>query len=363
MKIGVIGDTHLRNKRFYEDTFLHLERALEELKDCDVILHTGDMFDSKDISLETLHRAYMIFRNFNNSYGKRIFAICGNHEKRARGEINAVSLLSDLGCFEYLHNRVVNVNGFSFLAMSYVNDNEAQEELKRLVEENKEKLQGKKVLMIHQNIKDYSPGDGIDLNFLKSLGFFVIVNGHIHKRIYDWPVILPGSLIATSFSEDEIKPRGVTVIDTEKENSVNFIEIKQKPLIIKTLDFKDATKEEIIKEVVKSYNEEKTRNSEAIIKIIIKGTTKSVFVDLSNVMSLKDLFIDIRLEKTELKEAVLLWQGQIEETKSKLEDETMLIKALEEKIKNPKEKLELLYDYDAEEIVNIYLKDKSDFDE
>ncbi|MEM4295611.1 MAG: metallophosphoesterase [Candidatus Anstonellales archaeon] len=361
MKIGIIGDTHLGNKRFYEESFLHLERALNilEKENCDVILHTGDMFDTKDITLQTLHRTFLIFNKIKK---QKVIAICGNHEKRAKDEINAVKLLSDIGCFEYLHNKVLHIDDFSFLAMSHVNEADAQAELDNIIKQRLPEMREKKVLMIHQNIKDYSPGDGIELKYLKSLGFFLIVNGHIHKRIYDWPVILPGSLLATSINEDEAKPRGVTVIDTN--NCIpKFIEIEQRPIVIKQVHFNDATKEEIINTIKEIYKEEKQKNEGAIIKLILKGSTKNAIVDFFNIMSFKDLFLDMDIKKADLKEAVSLWKEQYQEAKLKMDDDNALIKILEGKVEKPEQKLKMLYDYNAEQIAEIYLKESDDINE
>jgi DNA repair exonuclease SbcCD nuclease subunit len=352
MKIGVIGDTHLGNKRFYEESFLHLERALKvlEKENCDVVIQTGDLFDSKDVSLETLYKAFNIFKVFNKM---RIFVISGNHDRRARSEVDAVKLLAHVGCYEYLHDNVVNINDFSFLAMSYVNDANAQEELKNLIEKNKSLMKEKKVLIIHQNIKDYSPGDGLESSYLKSLGFYLIIDGHIHKRIYDWPIILPGSLLATSLVEEEAEKRGVTVIDTEKKEA-RFLEIEQRPIIIETLHFHNATKEEILEKIKKLYHEYKQKEPNAIIKFVLRGSTKSTIIDFATLLSIKDLFLDIKMEKADLKDSIFLWQEKFNEAK-KQDDEKMLIETLKSKVEKPEEKLELLYEYDSQEIVNYFI--------
>jgi len=60
------------------------------------------------------------------------------------------------------------------------------------------------------------------------------------------------------------------------------------------------------------------------------------------------------MEKTDLKDSVFLWQEKFIEAK-KQDDEKMLIETLKSKVEKPEEKLELLYEYEPQEIVNYFI--------
>src|SRR4030095_17193485 len=100
MKIAIFSDPHLGYARFEEDSYIQAERAIESASEkADLILCAGDIFDIKIPKLETLKRAVDIFRKAKVP----VYAIHGNHERRARDMTNPAQLLAASTGMRLLH--------------------------------------------------------------------------------------------------------------------------------------------------------------------------------------------------------------------------------------------------------------------
>ncbi|RME79189.1 MAG: exonuclease SbcCD subunit D [Methanobacteriota archaeon] len=360
MRIAVLSDTHLGHRRFYAESFAQLESSLKTAlaHNPDIIIHPGDMFDNTSPSLDSLNRAYSIFSKFSNS-GVPIYAIAGNHEKLPRDMANPVEFLGATGCFNYLHNTCKLVGEVAFVGMNYLPEDKAKDALELIIEREKDALSSakKRVLVIHQNIKDYAPGEGLTKKWLNSLPFDLILNGHIHKRIYEWPIILPGSTLTTKINEEEVLPRGITVIDLAS-SSVEFKEIEQKPFFYKVLEFDDGKEEEIREAILSLYSSIKGEKPDAIIKIKLKGSTASEKTYIS-LPRMKDLYVDNDLVYKKLEKAVEEWKASLSEKKDIIEaSNEELVKELSKKMENAEEFLSMLYTMEAEDIVKELLREE-----
>ncbi len=305
MKISIISDTHLGfspNEKLEEDSYQNFEEAFTKALDSDLIILAGDLFDSrapktkawayalKILSKATLQenrgvRLVEIDKPLKEASKKTlghlpVIAIHGNHELRAKGEINAIEALENAGLLIYLNmNKVVfekDGERIAIFGFSHVPERFAKEVLDKW---NPRPIEGcYNVLVLHQNIDPfvYSPLEQPTLN-LSNLptGFDLIVDGHIHvstlEKIGESRLLIPGSTISTQFQASEAEiPKGFFKIDT-KERKFDFVEINARKFYYETIE---VSREQNVKEVIEMRIREKIFNNfgkHPIIKIRIGG--------------------------------------------------------------------------------------------
>lgn len=102
MKIGVISDSHFKDKLGYSDYFSDgreaerqavLEAVEHAFKDCSVIVFNGDNLDKKNNSSETIRAFTEFLMRFKD---KTVVVNGGNHEKMGDGS-SALDFLQELG--------------------------------------------------------------------------------------------------------------------------------------------------------------------------------------------------------------------------------------------------------------------------
>ncbi len=320
MKIGILSDSHLGHKRFYEEGLKQLEDALEKLSDAELIIHAGDVFDRATPDMKTLLEAYSIFRCSKSP----VLIITGNHEKTAEGLPDGVEFLDKVGAVKHIGNRVELIESgdkeerIAILGMNYVNEGLAEQHLQELVEKHREELEKAetKILVIHQTIKDYFPGEGMRKAFIEQFGFDLVISGHIHKQVEDLPFLLPGSTLTTKIDEVEIEPRAAFLYDTRTKTLEKRV-LEQRPFFLIDKEVKDGTPTQIREEVEKEYKRIKEEHPDAIVRIRIKGNLKEdVEGDIVTLPSFKDLKVDNFLAHKSIEDRVVEWKSQIEESRS-----------------------------------------------
>jgi len=279
MKIALFSDTHLGYARFEADSYVQAERTLVEAsKQADLILCAGDIFDVKIPKLETLKRAVEIF----NRATVPVIAIHGNHERRSRDTVNPVQLLAASTNIILLHGQdtVFEKNGqkIQIFGLGSVPEEYAEEALKRTLERFKPVDGALKILLIHQSIKELVAGAGeeeLSLEYLETLPFDLIVNGHIHKTItqLDGRFIIPGSTVITQFKKEEMEGKGYFLYDTESRKS-EFIPIASRPFFYEELVFAEANETQIREKVRERVEAIKKEKPDALIAIKLEGTLK-----------------------------------------------------------------------------------------
>lgn len=261
MKIAVISDCHLGygyNSETENDSFENLEEALELAMDSDLILIAGDIFDSRSPRTSVWARAISILTrpllkksnvNFISTskplreISKRcleslpVIAIHGNHDRRMKGEINAVEALDHAGILIHLDNQniVFEKNGVKIAihGMSSIAERFAKQKIEQW---NPQPIEGcKNILLMHQSIDPYvySPLEPPSLtkeNLPK--GFDLIINGHIHGRVFDniqgKPFIIPGSTVITQLERKEAElEKGIYKIEIDSDVKINFVPLIQ----------------------------------------------------------------------------------------------------------------------------------------
>lgn len=251
MRVAILGDLHLGyayDSARREDSFRQADEALSLANSSDLILLTGDIFDSRIPRQEVMARALRIFSEVKTP----IVAIAGTHERRSKMYVNPVQMLEHAGFLRYLHlsstEQQIDGKLVKIYGMSGVPERFAAEILKTW---NPKPSGDINILLIHQNLKEYiyNPNEPNSLQ-LADLppGFDLIVGGHIHwsdkTKAGKTPVLFPGSTIRTQLKKAETKPKAVWFFTPPGRLEQEPLKTQRK-FTYKALDFKDATPSEI----------------------------------------------------------------------------------------------------------------------
>ncbi len=262
MLISILSDLHFGhgwNTRLEKDGYQNAKEAISKCLNSDLILLAGDIFDSRTPRTEawidalrvlskpilTKNKGIKLVKTIDKDLseiskrslsGIPVVAIHGTHERRPKGQINAIEALEQTGFLIYLH-----CNGLIFekdgqkvaiQGMSGVPERYAKQVLDKW---NPRPIEGcYNILMFHQSIDPYiySPLEPPTLN-LSNLpkGFDLIINGHIHTRdktkIDDATLLIPGSTIVTQLKAEEAEvPKGLYQVEVGEETKFNFIPLE-----------------------------------------------------------------------------------------------------------------------------------------
>jgi len=346
MHIAIISDTHFgykENTELSNDCYLNFDQALEYgMKNCDLILMPGDLFDLEDPSQLTLHNTFQILSKHINKQKllpetkikkhllKPIIAIAGTHEYKGKGYTSPIDVLEKS---EYIYqlkhnsivfskdNEVINICG-----MAGVPEKVAKDVIFKIGFQ--PKSEAINILMTHQSYDELLAFDdemvsNLSLEDLPK-GFDLYINGHIHKKhLINSNIgtfLIPGSTIITQIKKNEIlEPRGFYIYDTLTKN----LEFKEIPLQRKYYYFElnenNITKQDIIAKVNEKINEIKNdivktnyNDKELVLNPVLKVkiNAKLALNETTN-LSEKDfdlttviLILDKKLEIQELKNKI-----------------------------------------------------------
>ncbi len=338
MKIVVFSDTHLgycpeMREKEAEENFEKAARLSLELKP-DFVLMAGDIFDTREPSQETISRAIDLFKIFwreksdveilregrKEDYpGVPVITIHGTHERRLPGYTNVLEILEKAGLVFYLREEknkisvkkdgeVVFIFGFSGVPEEFA--------LKTLRELNPKPEGTHNIFVFHQNIKQFLPSEvpGFSLEDLPA-GFDLYVDGHLHspthKKLNEKSILLiTGSTIVTQVRDSE-NEKGVWLYDTETKNLEFFKLPGQRKLFVKTLEFHNATKAEILREV-EDFIRKNLQKPVPIIRIRLRGS-------LEKGLREKDIVFSHVVEKYKGK-AIINIESEFEDLKIKIKE-------------------------------------------
>ena len=314
MRISILSDFHFGfawNTKLENDSFENAREAIEKALDSDLILIAGDIFDSRVPTTEVWARALSILCKPSLAKNKGVklvktidkdlreiskrslsgipvIAIHGTHERRSKGQINAVEVLERTGFLIHLHcnGLIFEKNGIkvAIQGMSGVPERFAKQILDRW---NPKPIEGCfNILMLHQSIDPfvYSPLEPPTLT-MKNLpeGFDLIIDGHIHvheiNRLNDTTLLMPGSTVITQFKLEEANnPKGFYKIELNGEPTIKFIELeKARKFFFKEIEIQPKTPvRDQIEEIITSILKEEFKKP-PYIKIKICGKEVEVF--------------------------------------------------------------------------------------
>lgn len=298
MRIAIFSDLHLGYSRFEEDSYAQAERTIVQASaESDLILCAGDIFDTKVPKLETLKKAVDIFRKAEVP----VYAIHGNHERRAKEFVNPVQLLAAGTGITLLHaeSALFEKDGekAQVFGIGSVPEEYAQEAIRQGFEERFRKEEGAfTILLIHQSIKELVPGakEEVSLEYLETLPFDLIVNGHIHETMakLDGRFLIPGSTVITQLKKSETESKGYYLYDTSARKA-EFREIGSRRFFYEELDFKDAGETDVRESVKELVDRIRAEHPDAIIAVKLKGNLKE---GLSGSDIRLDRYVDVYIE-------------------------------------------------------------------
>ena len=312
MKIAVLSDFHFGyayNSVLEDDSFENAEEAMEKALNSDLILLAGDIFDSRLPRTSVWARAIKVLTKplLKENIGiklvsctkelkdisKRtlnhipVIALHGTHERRSRGELNAIEALENAGILVHLHQNTiifekdgvkVAIHGMSGVPERYAKD--------VLYQWNPKPVEDCfNILILHQSIEPYiySPLDPPSLS-LSNLpkGFDMIIDGHLHisgqDKLDGTTLLFPGSMIVTQLEQNEASAeKGFFEIDIFKELKVEFKKLKKNRKFFYeeiTLDESTSVGEQLENKIKTVLTENFKRNP--LIKLKISGKENDV---------------------------------------------------------------------------------------
>jgi len=262
MKLAVLSDFHFGfgySPELENDSFENADEAMEKALDADLILILGDIFDSRLPKTSTWGNAIKVLVKplTKESRGVKLIqstkemkeiskrtmnhlpvvALHGTHERKGKGETNAVEVMENAGLLIHLHCETVifEKDGINVAihGMSGVPERFAKDVLQQW---NPQPVKGcYNILLLHQSIEPfvYSPLEppSISVSNLPK-GFDLIIDGHIHGhnqiKLGESTLLLPGSTIVTQFekSEDEVE-KGIYFVDLGEEMKIDFVPLEK----------------------------------------------------------------------------------------------------------------------------------------
>jgi len=262
MRIAILSDFHFGfaySPELENDSFENAEEAMEKALDSDLILILGDIFDSRLPKTSAWSSAMKILVKpmMRESTGVKlvqstkemreiakrtlnhlpVLALHGTHERKGRGEVNAIEVLENAGLLIHLHcdTVVFEKDGITVAihGMSGVPERFARDVLQQW---NPQPIPGcYNILILHQSIDPYvySPLEppSISVSNLPK-GFDLIIDGHIHQhnqiKLGGTTLLFSGSTIVTQFEKAEAGlEKGIHLVDLNKEMKIGFVPLEK----------------------------------------------------------------------------------------------------------------------------------------
>jgi DNA repair exonuclease SbcCD nuclease subunit len=320
MKVAFVTDTHFGYRRFEDDAFKQgREAILSAARESDLVILGGDNFDTSLPRMETLaevstilREALAIFRS-RGIAGVPIYAIHGNHDRRAKGFVHPTELLAQAGLLVNFHNRTLICERHGETAaisgMGSVPEDLARTALQQIA--CKPVSGAFNVFVVHQSFQEFDISGNDTFITFDDLpqGYDLYLCGHVHKPCLTGKVLNPGSTVVTQMRKDEVGPRGWLLYDTQARKH-EFKPVTSRQLYHSILTF-DAAKPDAIRARVQ---EEVSRLGasappgaiEPLIKIVVKGTLAIGFgtSDLGLPSLGGNVFLDNGMNSENLKERI-----------------------------------------------------------
>ena len=289
VKIAFVTDCHFGYRRFEQDAYSQgREAILAAAKEADVLILGGDNFDVPLPRMETIAEVTKILREAAEVFASRgitpapIFAIHGNHDRRAKGFVHPTQLLAQGGFAELFHNKTVeygrNGEKVAISGMGSVPEDMAVETLKQIT--CKPVAGAFNVFVVHQSFQEFERIPHEEYLTFDDLpdGYDLYLCGHVHQPSLTGKVLNPGSTVITQLRSDEVGQRGWLLYDT-KTKKPEFKPVKSRQLFHKVLEFSEAKPEEVRAAVEKAAREIISQNltPAPVAKIVVKGTLAQGF--------------------------------------------------------------------------------------
>lgn len=287
MRVAFVTDMHFGYRRFESDAHKQgREAILAAAREADLLILGGDNFDTPLPRMETiaevtgiLREALEIFRS-RGIGGNPIFAIHGNHDRRARGYVHPTELLAQGGFLVNFHNKTMqygrNGEKVAISGMGSLPEDMAAEGLRQL---SCKAVPGAfNIFVLHQSFQEFERIKHEQFITFDDLpgGFDLYLCGHVHQPCLSGKVLNPGSTVVTQLREDEEGVRGWLLYNTN-ERKAEFRPIASRQLHYLPLEFKDAAPDEIRKKVASEAKRLLSETPGCLVKIVARGTLAQGF--------------------------------------------------------------------------------------
>ena len=239
------------------------------------VLIAGDLFDSAYPPIEILKQTFAEFRKLKEA-NIPCFIIAGSHDYSVSGKtfldvLEKAGFCKNVADFEEKDNEVIlNPTIYGGVALYGYPGRKSSLEIKDL---RKVKLNDSpgmfKILMLHTTIdkaKGTLPIDSIETENLPYADYYAL--GHLHIDFKYENFVYPGPIFPNNFQElKDLNHGSFYIVDTEKENPLEKVELKIKEIVHVKFEINDAltATEKIISEL------NKKDLSDKIVLIKIKG--------------------------------------------------------------------------------------------
>ena len=289
MKIAFVTDCHFGYRRFEQDAHSQgREAILSAAREADALILGGDNFDVPLPRMETIADVTKILREAAGIFASRgispapIFAIHGNHDRRAKGFVHPTELLAQGGFVEIFHNKTAQYERdgerIAISGMGSVPEDMAVESLKQIV---CKPVEGAfNIFVVHQSFQEFERIPHEEYLTFDDLpdGYDLYLCGHVHQPCLTGKVLNPGSTVITQLRSDEVGQRGWLLYDT-KAKKAEFRPVKSRQLFHKVLEFDGAKPEEVRAAVEKAAQEILSQDiaPSPVAKLVVKGTLAQGF--------------------------------------------------------------------------------------
>jgi DNA repair protein SbcD/Mre11 len=272
VRFAHISDVHLggwKQQPMQDLNFQSFKKAIDICIDrkLDFILIAGDLFDSAYPPIEILKETFAEFKRLKEAK-LPCFIIAGSHDYSISGK-TFLDVLEKAGFCknvmdieENKENIILNPTIYGGVAIYGYPGKKSGLEIPDL---RKIKLNDSpglfKIFMLHTTIdkaKGTLPVDAIETDILPEANYYAL--GHLHIDFQYQNFIYPGPIFPNNFQElEDLKNGSFYIVDTEKENSLEKMELKIKEVIVIEVEVKNAmiATEQIISEIEKADIEDK----------------------------------------------------------------------------------------------------------
>jgi len=342
VRFAHISDVHLggwKQQPLQDLNFQSFRKAIDICieKKLDFVLIAGDLFDSAFPPIETLKETFAVFKKLKDAK-LPCFIIAGSHDYSISGK-TFLDVLEKAGfcknVFDAEENAekiILNPTVYNGIAIYGYPGKKSGLEIPELRKIKLNDCPGMfKIFMLHTTIdkaKGTLPTDAIEVDLLPQADYYAL--GHLHMDFQYQNFVYPGPIFPNNFQELEDLGNGsFYIVDTEKETSLEKIELKLKDTVLIEVEIKNAltATEQIISEIEKRDVEDKiillrlsgeleTGNNSDIKFVQIEETAvrkKSYFL-LKNTHELKTKEVEMEVEIKNIdnieEEAVNIYSAQ-----------------------------------------------------
>ncbi len=272
MRFAHISDVHLggwKQQPLQDLNFQSFRKAIDVCieRKLDFVLIAGDLFDSAYPPIEILKETFSEFKRLKEAK-LPCFIIAGSHDYSISGK-TFLDVLEKAGFCKnvvdieenkekIILNPVIH-NGIAIYGYPGKKSGLEISELRKIKLNDSPGLF--KIFMLHTTIdkaKGTLPVDAIETDLLPQADYYAL--GHLHMDFQYQNFVYPGPIFPNNFQElEDLENGSFYIVDTEKENSLEKIELKIKGTVLIEVEIKNAliATEQIISEIEKRDVEDK----------------------------------------------------------------------------------------------------------